>query len=93
MLNPAQLADIKDRDPYLYETLTQIVAAVNGRNEIALAAILQALSKTLRLRLTLAHVNHGLRESAWQDEAVVLRVSAALGLPLKVTGLQLARRD
>jgi hypothetical protein len=30
MLNPPQLAVIKDRDPYLYETLTQIVDEVNG---------------------------------------------------------------
>src|SRR2546422_8680210 len=30
MLTVAQLAPIKDRDPYLYETLTKIVAAVNA---------------------------------------------------------------
>ena len=70
-----------------------LIACSGGSDSVALAAILQALSKTLRLRLTLAHVNHGVRDSAWQDEAVVLRVSAALGLPLKVIGLQLARRD
>lgn len=70
-----------------------LIACSGGSDSVALAAILQALSKTLRLRLTLAHVNHGVRESAWQDEAVVLRVSAALGLPLKVMGLQLSRRD
>jgi tRNA(Ile)-lysidine synthase len=70
-----------------------LIACSGGSDSVALAAILQALSKTLRLQLTLAHVNHGVRESAWQDEAVVLRVAAALGLPLKVMGLQLARRD
>src|SRR2546425_12122350 len=30
MLNIAQLAPIKDRDPYLYESLTKIAAAVNA---------------------------------------------------------------
>ena len=70
-----------------------LIACSGGSDSVALAAILQALSKTLRLRLTLAHVNHGVRASAWQDEAVVLRVAAALGLPLKVMGLQLSRRD
>src|SRR3989454_6051090 len=30
MLNIAQLAPIKDRDPYLYESLTKIVSAVNA---------------------------------------------------------------
>ncbi|HET9393159.1 MAG TPA: tRNA lysidine(34) synthetase TilS [Candidatus Rubrimentiphilum sp.] len=70
-----------------------LIACSGGSDSVALAAILQALLKPLRLRLTLAHVNHGVRESAWQDEAVVLRVAAALGLPLKVMGLQLRRRD
>ncbi len=30
MLTIAQLAPLKDRDPYLYETLTKVVAAVNA---------------------------------------------------------------
>ena len=35
MLTVAQLAPIKDRDPYLYETLTKIVAAVNAAGQRA----------------------------------------------------------
>jgi len=68
-----------------------LVACSGGSDSVALAAILRAFSKALRLKLTIAHVNHGVRPSAWQDEAVVMRVAAALGLPLKVAGLQLAR--
>ncbi len=68
-----------------------LIACSGGSDSVALAAILRALSKSQRLRLTLAHVNHGVRSSAWQDEAVVMRVAAALGLPFKVAGLQLAR--
>jgi tRNA(Ile)-lysidine synthase len=81
------------RDGAIHAGEHVLIACSGGSDSVALAAILQALSKTLRLRLTLAHVNHGVRASAWQDEAVVLRVSAALGLPLKVMGLQLSRRD
>ncbi len=69
-----------------------LVACSGGSDSVALAAIFAALSKSLRLRLTLAHVNHGVRASAWQDEAVAMRVSAALGLPFKVAQLKLPRR-
>ena len=33
MLTVAQLAPLKDRDPYLYETLTRIVSAVNSTSQ------------------------------------------------------------
>jgi hypothetical protein len=35
MLTVAQLAPLKDRDPYLYETLTKIVASVNATSQSA----------------------------------------------------------
>ncbi len=35
MLTVAQLAPLKDRDPYLYETLTKIVASVNATSQRA----------------------------------------------------------
>jgi hypothetical protein len=35
MLTVAQLAPLKDRDPYLYETLTKIVTAVNATSQRA----------------------------------------------------------
>src|SRR5436305_5488015 len=35
MLTISQLAPIKDRDPYLYETLTRIVSAVNATSQRA----------------------------------------------------------
>lgn len=65
-----------------------LVACSGGPDSVALAAILQAVAAPLDLRLELAHVNHGLRASAWQDEAVALRVGAALGLPVRVTELR-----
>src|ERR1700722_6424330 len=35
MLTVAQLAPLKDRDPYLYETLTKVVSAVNATSQRA----------------------------------------------------------
>src|SRR5436309_13123860 len=35
MLTVAQLAPLKDRDPYLYETLVKIVASVNATSQRA----------------------------------------------------------
>jgi len=35
MLTVAQLAPLKDKDPYLYETLTKIVSAVNATSQNA----------------------------------------------------------
>jgi hypothetical protein len=35
LLTIAQLAPLKDRDPYLYETLTKVVAAVNAASQHA----------------------------------------------------------
>lgn len=70
-----------------------LIACSGGPDSVALAAILSALSDAMQLHLIVAHVNHGVRASAWQDEAVVMRVAATLGLPFKVAGLQLARSD
>ncbi len=70
-----------------------LVACSGGPDSVALAGILGAIAPRLELQLTLAHVNHALRPSAWQDEAVVLAAGAALGIPVKVAGLAGARND
>jgi tRNA(Ile)-lysidine synthase len=41
----------------------------------------------MELALRIAHVNHGVRHSAWQDEAVALRIGAALSVPVTVVAL------
>lgn len=64
-----------------------LLACSGGSDSVALASIAAALTRPLKLRLTIGHVNHATRPSAWQDEAVVLRVGAALGLPVKVAAL------
>lgn len=57
-----------------------LLAAVSGgADSAALAALLARTAGRAGARLVLAHVNHALRASAWQDEAVVLSLGATLG--------------
>lgn len=70
-----------------------LVACSGGSDSVGLAAILASLAKPMELTIALAHVNHGVRTSAWQDEAVVLRVGAALGAPVTVAALHAGKRD
>lgn len=82
-----------ERDGVIRRGDRVLVACSGGSDSVGLAAILAAVAKPLDLRVTLAHVNHGVRDSAWQDEAVALRVSAALALPLRVAALSGERSD
>lgn len=70
-----------------------LVACSGGSDSVGVAAILAAVARPMDLRVAIAHVNHGTRHSGWQDEAVALRVSAALGLPVHVAALRIERRD
>jgi tRNA(Ile)-lysidine synthase len=69
------------------------IACSGGPDSVALAAVLQAAAKPMRLELRLIHVNHGVRASALQDECVATSVAAALDLPLEVVTLPAAQRD
>lgn len=70
-----------------------LVACSGGPDSVALAAVLHAVAKPLDLTLRLAHVNHGVRASAAQDEAVVLALSSALGIPVDIAAPTLRRAD
>ncbi|MGR4064218.1 MAG: tRNA lysidine(34) synthetase TilS [Vulcanimicrobiaceae bacterium] len=73
---------------------TAVLAACSGgADSVALAGALCAVAPRMHLRVTLGHVNHGARPSAWQDECVVLCIGAALGVPVKVRGLEIPGRD
>lgn len=76
-----------ERDGAIREGEHVLIACSGGPDSVALAAILASVAPRLGLTLTLGHVNHSLRGSAWQDEAVVLRVAAALDLPLRIVAL------
>lgn len=69
------------------------IACSGGPDSVALAGVLHALAKPLDLTLTLAHVNHGIRATAWQDECVALRVAATFGLPVTIVALRDVRAD
>jgi tRNA(Ile)-lysidine synthase len=55
------------------------VACSGGPDSVALASVLDRLAREDGYDVTLAHVNHGVRASAGQDECVVLSVGARLG--------------
>ncbi|MDP9024265.1 MAG: tRNA(Ile)-lysidine synthetase, partial [Candidatus Eremiobacteraeota bacterium] len=64
-----------------------VVACSGGADSIALVAALAAVAKPMELVMTLAYVHHGTRESAWQDECVVLRAGATFGLQVRVAAI------
>ncbi len=70
-----------------------LIACSGGPDSVALVAGLHGVSKRLALRLCIAHVNHGVRASAWQDECVVLRIAATYELPLALVALPEGSRD
>jgi tRNA(Ile)-lysidine synthase len=58
-----------------------IVAVSGGPDSVALLRVLALLMDEFRLRLTTAHLNHGLREQeADDDEAFVRRLSEGMGI-------------
>lgn len=70
-----------------------VVACSGGADSVALAAALAAVRVPMQLELTFAYVHHGTRESAWQDECVVLRIGATFGVPVAVLSLSPDERD
>jgi tRNA(Ile)-lysidine synthase len=78
----AALEQVAARSGALRRGERVLIACSGGPDSVALAAVLHALAVPMKLSLVLAHVNHGLRRSAWQDECVALRVAAALELPI-----------
>ncbi|MDQ6825715.1 MAG: tRNA lysidine(34) synthetase TilS [Candidatus Eremiobacteraeota bacterium] len=70
-----------------------LVACSGGPDSVALAALLAGMRARFRLSLSLAHVNHALRPSAWQDEAVVVSVGAIFDLPVDTVSLAGGRSD
>ena len=70
-----------------------VVACSGGPDSVGLAASLDRIARSLNFDLVLAHVNAGLRDSAWQDEAVVLSVAARLGRPVRIAAPPPGRAD
>lgn len=70
-----------------------LVACSGGPDSVGLAGLLCDVRSKWKLRVTLGHVNHAQRASAWQDEAVVLRIGAIFDVPVLVAGLTAAARN
>ena len=70
-----------------------VVACSGGADSNALVAALAAIANPMELALSIAHVNHGTRASAAQDECVALRLAATFEMPVDIVALQGTARD
>ncbi len=66
---------------------TIVVAVSGGPDSVALAAVLDRIGRAHDFAVVLAHVNHGRRASAWQDECVVLALGARLDRPVRIAAV------
>ncbi|MDQ1278496.1 MAG: tRNA(Ile)-lysidine synthase [Thermodesulfobacteriota bacterium] len=60
-----------------------LVAVSGGPDSVALLAILHKLAPELGFRLVVAHLNHGLRPEADEEEHLVRELSLSMGLPME----------
>jgi tRNA(Ile)-lysidine synthase len=63
---------------------TVVVATSGGPDSVVLAAVLDRIGRADDVNVVLAHVNHGVRPSAPQDECVVLALGARLDRPVRI---------
>jgi tRNA(Ile)-lysidine synthase len=63
---------------------TVVVATSGGPDSVVLAAVLDRIGRADDFAVVLAHVDHGRRASAWQDECVVLSLGARLDRPVRI---------
>jgi tRNA(Ile)-lysidine synthase len=89
----AALEQAIERDGIIRRGDRVLVACSGGADSIALAAALAHVTKPMELRIALAYVHHGTRDSAWQDECVVLRAGATFGVPVRIAALRVEGRD
>lgn len=67
---------------------TLLLACSGGPDSVALAGLLARIAPPHAWRVVLAHVNHHVRASSWQDECIVLAVGSRLGLKVRVAALE-----
>lgn len=87
-----QLAETLVRTGMLAPGDAVLVGVSGGPDSVALLHILHEIAPTLRLRLEVAHAEHGIRGDESRDDAEFVRgIAAALSLPFHLTRLKLAR--
>lgn len=69
------------------------VACSGGPDSVALASLVDRLAREDDYDVVLAHVDHGIRRSAVQDECVVLSVGARLGRRVLIARPSIASED
>jgi tRNA(Ile)-lysidine synthase len=67
-----------------------LVAVSGGPDSVALLWALEALAGELRLRLSVVHLDHGLRPDSADDAAFVTALARSRGLPVAVEGITIA---
>ncbi|MBV8150457.1 MAG: tRNA lysidine(34) synthetase TilS [Candidatus Eremiobacteraeota bacterium] len=79
-----------ERESIAPDGASLVVACSGGPDSVALASLTTRLAKAHDWRVVVAHVNHGVRESAWQDECVALSAASRLGVRCVVLALTAA---
>jgi tRNA(Ile)-lysidine synthase len=91
---PERALDAVIRSAVRFERGVRVcVACSGGPDSVALAALLDRLAREDGYDVVLAHVNHGVRASAAQDECVVLSIGARLGRRVVVARPRVAGDD
>jgi tRNA(Ile)-lysidine synthase len=91
---PERALDAVIRNAVRFERGVRVCAACSGGpDSVALAALLDRLAREDGYDVVLAHVDHGVRASAAQDECVVLSVGARLGRRVVVARPRVAGDD
>ena len=75
----------------LGESRALTVALSGGPDSVALLGLLERLSRREGLRLSVAHVHHGLREASDAEASACQRLADRLGLPFACRRLELTR--
>ncbi|MGA8384149.1 MAG: tRNA lysidine(34) synthetase TilS [Candidatus Cybelea sp.] len=77
-----------ERSGVLHRGEHVLVACSGGPDSVALAAALHSAGPRMGIDVSFAHVNHGVRSSARQDECIVLQLAAQFEVPLSIVTLQ-----
>lgn len=70
-----------------------VVALSGGPDSVVLAAVLDRIGRADGFDVVFAHVNHGVRATAWQDECVALSIGARLERNVRIAALEAAADD
>ncbi len=70
-----------------------LIGCSGGPDSVALTGALHVVAKRLELTLFAAFINHGARESAWEDECVALELAARYEIPLEIIALTTSGTD